>query len=106
MPQKKNSLDAPEHLMMFRFPKSMLEMKKTTILYTLILQRGVDVNTAESDGTTGLMAAAFAGHPHVVETLLQCGAEINRVNFFFFTPLQYLNLFCYVCFIKASIYSK
>lgn len=46
----------------------------------LLLEGGANVDRAEEDGLTALMAAAWTGHLPVVERLLRAGADPNRVG--------------------------
>ncbi|RYG47770.1 ankyrin repeat domain-containing protein, partial [archaeon] len=56
---------------------------------TLIEAYGVDVDSTDDDGTTPLMAAAFAGNQKIFSYLLLQGAHVNAVQHAFnWTPLH------------------
>ena len=52
-----------------------------------LLERGVDVDTAETDGTTALHWAAYKGDTETAQLLLQAGAEPEAANRYGVTPL-------------------
>jgi ankyrin repeat protein len=49
--------------------------------------QGVDVNTAESDGTTLLMRAIHGGRPEIAKILIDAGADVRAANRYGVTPL-------------------
>jgi ankyrin repeat protein len=55
----------------------------------LLLDRGVDVNAATSDGLTALMVATIKGHHAVVERLLEAGAEVRMQDMFKYNALAF-----------------
>ena len=42
-----------------------------------LLSRGIDLNTRDQNGQTGLMLAAHAGHVAAVQLLIDHGADLN-----------------------------
>lgn len=52
------------------------------------LQRGIDVNTRNADGSTALYGAAVEGEVQVIECLLQRGADVNLRNKWGHSPLH------------------
>ena len=53
----------------------------------VLLERDVDVNTAETDGTTALHWAAYKGDLETAQLLLGAGAEAEAANRYGVTPL-------------------
>jgi hypothetical protein len=55
----------------------------------ILLRSGADVNAANSDGETALLAAASGGaSPELVKTLLDAGADVNARNRIGLSPLR------------------
>jgi hypothetical protein len=54
----------------------------------LLIQRGADVNTVSTDGSTPLHASAFLGYEKTVSTLVEHGAKVNEANKRGETPLD------------------
>lgn len=52
------------------------------------LERGFDVNVADSSGRTPLIEAVFGGHLEVIEKLLSLGADVNVRDLDGWTPLM------------------
>ena len=53
----------------------------------VLLGQGVDVNVAQSDGTTALHWAAHRGNAEAVELLIAAGADARRANRYGVTPI-------------------
>jgi len=53
----------------------------------IIIQRGISVNTNNSNGKTPLHLAAKSGHKEVTSLLLKCGANVNKADNDGKTPL-------------------
>ena len=56
---------------------------------TRYINRGGDINAADSSGRTPLMFAAFNGHTQIVKLLLDAGAGVNQVDSFGRSALLY-----------------
>jgi len=54
-----------------------------------LLQKGVNVNAQESDGSTALMNAAYKGHAEIVKLLIENGANPNIADKDGNTPIYY-----------------
>jgi len=54
--------------------------RNITIRFNELLETGGDINEANSNGSSLLMEAAYAGSPNMVETLLKHGANPNYIN--------------------------
>jgi ankyrin repeat protein len=52
-----------------------------------LLQQRVDVNAAETDGTTALHWAAYRGHAQAAQLLIGAGANVKAANRYGVTPL-------------------
>ncbi len=57
-------------------------------LFSLLLERGADVNSKDWYGQTALVCAALKGHREVVKILLANGADVNARTRKGFTPLS------------------
>lgn len=51
------------------------------------IDQGVDVNMSNQDGNSFLMLASYSGHPELVDALIARGADVNKANNRFQTPL-------------------
>eukprot|EP00163_Fabomonas_tropica_P014613 TRINITY_DN2658_c0_g1_i1.p1 TRINITY_DN2658_c0_g1~~TRINITY_DN2658_c0_g1_i1.p1 ORF type:complete len:1305 (-),score=340.71 TRINITY_DN2658_c0_g1_i1:266-4180(-) len=60
----------------------------------LLLEKGDDVNYAESHGLTALHLACYIGYRELVETLVNNGAAVEQESMCGFTALQYAILSC------------
>src|SRR5271168_2714246 len=54
-----------------------------------LLKSGVDVNSADSDGTSALMHAVIESDPAMVKLLIEAGASVNAANSAGSTALMY-----------------
>ena len=54
-----------------------------------MLEKGLNVNTADEDGYTLLASASANGHVEVVRLLLEKGANVNAVDRERWTPLSW-----------------
>ncbi|MEW6302593.1 MAG: ankyrin repeat domain-containing protein [Verrucomicrobiota bacterium] len=61
--------------------------KDASTIVAIAVQRGVDVNEADTNGRTPLMCAAMAGDLASAQVLLSAGANPNPVNKYGSTPL-------------------
>jgi len=59
----------------------------------LIITDEMNVDERNSDNTTGLHLASAAGNVEVLQLLIECGANINTVDTFLRTPLEYAVLY-------------
>ena len=51
-------------------------------LCELLIQKGIDINDVQKDGSTALHGAAFYGQVEIVKLLIDYGADINKRNNF------------------------
>lgn len=58
------------------------------LIKDLIINKKVDVNTKEENGSTPLFIAAELGNTEILKTLLEAGAEVNAMNNFGHMPLH------------------
>ena len=58
-------------------------------LIALLLEKGADANTKYEDGDTALIRAVMFNQGAVVKTLLQSEIDLNVMDRYGFTPLQY-----------------
>ena len=54
----------------------------------LLLDAGADVDQADKNGQTALIAAVFTGNAQLVKLLLDHGADVNHVEVYDLTPLM------------------
>src|SRR5262249_51970390 len=62
------------------------ERRDTAAIRTL-LQKGIDVNTAQADGTTALHWAAYNDDAELVKLLIEARANVNALNRYGVPPL-------------------
>ena len=68
--------------MFAREPKEKADLRFSTEVFEMFLERGVDVNTQNNSGETALMAACMGYYLPVVEWLLQHGTNVDvNLNF-------------------------
>ena len=62
--------------------------KSSPEVVTMIMDKGADVNAADTDGWTALMFAAKRGEQEVAMILLKAKADVNAKNQDGWTPLM------------------
>ncbi len=78
------SMDSPNQEHQLQLNECLIEATRTMMedrdAVIALLERGADVNHANSSGDTALIYAAFYGHTDIVRLLIEHGADVNHVN--------------------------
>lgn len=68
---------------------SLAAVKGHLAVVNRLIQKGADIDLADSDGITSIMCTAFGGHEKVVRLLIDEGANITATDRYGFSALDY-----------------